>query len=176
MRDEEIVKGLTPIRAIRARCVDCSAGEFSRITDCNVPKCALFAYRHGKRPEPGPGIKTPIKTIRTRCLQCNGTPNEVKLCRVTTCELFQYRLGRNPRRTGNGSGVSAEQMAKVRARLADSKTTPPAASLSPDKDGGATMSRLSGDRAATLDSPSFANQGGHPGEASMSSTGALFGK
>jgi hypothetical protein len=154
-----MVKSLTPIKAIRARCVDCSAGEFSRVTDCTVPKCALYPYRHGCRPEPRPDIKTPIKTIRARCLQCNGTPQEIKLCQVTNCELFQYRLGRNPRRQGGGQ--SAEQMAKVREKRAKGFSTPATASSSSEKEGGATYARSDADRAGTPSSPSFANQGGH---------------
>jgi hypothetical protein len=141
MKSEEHLKSLTTMEAIRAKCVDCVGGEFSRITNCTITKCALFPYRHGKMPENRTGINTPLKTIRTKCLACNGTSQEVKLCLVTGCELFQYREGHNPRR--KGLGRTAEQMAKIRQ--------------------GVTNTRPEGDTAKLPCSPPFAECGGHPG-------------
>lgn len=43
---------LTPIKAIRAKCLDCSCGSFTEIKNCTVTNCALYEYRMGHRPKP----------------------------------------------------------------------------------------------------------------------------
>lgn len=42
---------LTPIKAIRAKCLDCSCGSFTEIKNCTVTNCALYEYRMGHRPK-----------------------------------------------------------------------------------------------------------------------------
>lgn len=42
---------LTPMKAIRAKCVDCSGGNRNEVRFCTVEKCALHPYRMGKRPK-----------------------------------------------------------------------------------------------------------------------------
>ena len=42
---------LTPIKAIRAKCLDCCAGQRNEVRMCTVEKCALHEYRLGKRPQ-----------------------------------------------------------------------------------------------------------------------------
>lgn len=44
-------KILTPIKAIRAKCMDCSNNQYLEIKECPVIKCSLYPYRHGKRPK-----------------------------------------------------------------------------------------------------------------------------
>ena len=41
----------TPIKAIRAKCVDCSGGISAVIRKCQVFDCPLWQYRMGQRPE-----------------------------------------------------------------------------------------------------------------------------
>jgi hypothetical protein len=43
-------KRLTPIKAIRAKCLDCMGGSSKEVRLCNIPECSLFAYRFGKNP------------------------------------------------------------------------------------------------------------------------------
>ena len=40
----------TPVKAIRAKCLDCCCTQYSEVTNCTVVKCALYPYRLGKRP------------------------------------------------------------------------------------------------------------------------------
>lgn len=40
----------TPIKAIRAKCLDCCGGQYTEVERCTVPDCPLFPYRFGKRP------------------------------------------------------------------------------------------------------------------------------
>lgn len=47
----EEIKILTPIKAIRAKCLDCSCGSFKEVRLCPCKKCALYPYRFGHRPK-----------------------------------------------------------------------------------------------------------------------------
>lgn len=42
---------LTPIKAIRAKCLDCSNGQFKEVRLCPVKNCPLYEYRGGHRPK-----------------------------------------------------------------------------------------------------------------------------
>jgi len=41
---------MTPLQAIRAKCLDCSAGSAYEVRMCVIPECSLFPYRFGKNP------------------------------------------------------------------------------------------------------------------------------
>jgi hypothetical protein len=45
------VRKLTPILAIRKKCLDCSAGSFKEVRLCPVKDCPLWTFRFGIRPE-----------------------------------------------------------------------------------------------------------------------------
>lgn len=45
------MKHLTPIRAIRAKCMDCSCYQLREVRLCPVTQCHLWPYRMGKRPK-----------------------------------------------------------------------------------------------------------------------------
>ena len=42
---------LTPIKAIRAKCIDCCCGQRQEVRLCTVAGCPLHEYRMGKRPK-----------------------------------------------------------------------------------------------------------------------------
>lgn len=48
---------MTPLKAIREKCLDCSAQQPSEVKHCPVTKCALWPFRLGKNPniKGGPG-------------------------------------------------------------------------------------------------------------------------
>lgn len=46
------MKPLTPIRAIRKKCLDCCCGSVKEVRLCPVEACTLHPYRLGKRPSP----------------------------------------------------------------------------------------------------------------------------
>lgn len=48
--DENVAK-LTPMKAIRKKCLDCCCGSFTEVTQCTVKTCALYEYRSGHRPK-----------------------------------------------------------------------------------------------------------------------------
>ena len=41
---------LTPIKAIRAKCLDCMCGQAGEVRLCPIEDCALYPYRFGKNP------------------------------------------------------------------------------------------------------------------------------
>ena len=41
---------LTPIKAIRAKCLDCCCDSPKEVRECTIVQCALWAYRMGHRP------------------------------------------------------------------------------------------------------------------------------
>lgn len=42
---------MTPIKSIRAKCLDCCCGSFQEVKECAVKNCPLYPYRLGKRPK-----------------------------------------------------------------------------------------------------------------------------
>lgn len=42
---------LTPMRAIRAKCLECSNGQVKEVRLCPIKRCALYEYRLGHRPK-----------------------------------------------------------------------------------------------------------------------------
>ena len=44
------MKVLTPIKAIRAYCIECSGGMTKEVKLCPGENCPLYPYRMGKRP------------------------------------------------------------------------------------------------------------------------------
>ena len=43
--------GASPLKSIRAKCLDCSAGSPDSVRDCFKKDCYLYPYRMGKRPK-----------------------------------------------------------------------------------------------------------------------------
>lgn len=43
-------KTLTPIKAIRAKCLDCCCNSSIEVKKCTAVQCALYPYREGHNP------------------------------------------------------------------------------------------------------------------------------
>ncbi|MDM8330471.1 hypothetical protein QUW42_09280 [Desulfovibrio piger] len=56
--NKDEAKILTPLRAIRAKCLDCSAGSLKEVRECVMLDCPLYPYRMGKSPNRKPRILT----------------------------------------------------------------------------------------------------------------------
>jgi hypothetical protein len=41
---------LTPLKAIREKCLECSAGSYKEVELCPIEDCALYMFRFGKNP------------------------------------------------------------------------------------------------------------------------------
>ena len=40
----------SPLKAIRAKCIDCSGGSANEVKLCTVNECELYPFRFGKNP------------------------------------------------------------------------------------------------------------------------------
>lgn len=41
---------MTPMKAIRAKCLDCCCDAWTEVEKCEITKCPLYEYRFGKNP------------------------------------------------------------------------------------------------------------------------------
>ena len=90
------MKSLTPVKAIRQRCIDCSGGSLREVRECSHDVCPLHQYRFGKRPQEK--TLTPLKAIRAHCVACsNGNRHEANLCPSEKCPLQAYKTGHRPK-------------------------------------------------------------------------------
>jgi len=48
---DDKIKVLTPVKAIRAKCLDCSNLQWSEVKRCPIKSCVLYPYRLGHRPK-----------------------------------------------------------------------------------------------------------------------------
>ena len=81
---------LTPRKAVRLRCLDCSAWIPSEVKNCTHKHCILYPYRMGEG-------RISVKTIRKECIACmDGQHLLVKGCSDGACSLYSFRMGKNP--------------------------------------------------------------------------------
>lgn len=43
-------RNLTPVRAIRLKCLECGTWSAKEVRECRIDNCALFPFRFGKNP------------------------------------------------------------------------------------------------------------------------------
>lgn len=41
---------ITPMKAIRLKCLDCCNGSSNEVKECQIDKCPLYRYRFGHNP------------------------------------------------------------------------------------------------------------------------------
>ena len=46
-----VMNRLTPIQAIRQKCIECCCGELKEVRLCDMKDCPLYDYRMGHRPD-----------------------------------------------------------------------------------------------------------------------------
>lgn len=87
---EENMERLTRVKAIRAKCIDCSE-NLADVRNCTFTDYALYPFRMGHKPKNG---KTASQAIREHCLWCCcDSKKEVRLCPATECPIWRYRRG-----------------------------------------------------------------------------------
>lgn len=59
------MKNLTPIKSIRAKCIDCSRGQLKEVKECPIKNCPLWPYRMGRRPKAGESINEDVLQEKT---------------------------------------------------------------------------------------------------------------
>ena len=79
-------------KAIRKRCLDCSAGSYNEVTNCDFSDCPLYLFRSGQGKQ---DAKARSKAIREYCLRCSvDQQGEVWKCHIYDCTLWPYRKTR----------------------------------------------------------------------------------
>jgi hypothetical protein len=144
--DEAKNRRVTPLRAVRQECLDCSGGSANEVRLCIAKSCALWPFRFGRRPtdelkaevadrvlhpaERGITGKefhdnggTALQAIKLKCLDCSGYNRaEVKGCTFTNCALHPLRLGKATRNYSDE--VKAEMAERARAMAAKWRSLP----------------------------------------------------
>jgi hypothetical protein len=95
------MKIYSPLRAVRAFCLDCCCDSSKEVELCPAETCPLWLFRFGSYPADHQGTKSVLRPIKARCKDC--LPEEpVRDCEKKLCSLWPYRLGTNPKRKGLG--------------------------------------------------------------------------
>ena len=82
-------------RAIRERCLHCTARSTKEVAQCLMATCSLYPYRMS-RGKQNPGARTrAIRAYRLWC--CSSQPKEVRLCQNEECPLHPFRMGKTDR-------------------------------------------------------------------------------
>ena len=71
------MKRLTPLKAIRANCIDCMAGSVYEVKRCHLTDCPLHPYRLGRNPA-RKGIGNANNLNKPRNNQLAGDKKEIK--------------------------------------------------------------------------------------------------
>jgi hypothetical protein len=50
----DLAMPLTPVQAIRAKCIDCSGGQRAEVRLCPIAECPLYPFRMGRNPNRKP--------------------------------------------------------------------------------------------------------------------------
>jgi hypothetical protein len=76
-------------KAIRERCLNCSAWFSGEVANCSFTECSLYPFRSGQGKQ---NAKDRLKAIREYCLWCcAGSRSEIAKCPSLDCSLFPYR-------------------------------------------------------------------------------------
>ena len=84
-------------KAVRLRCLDCSAGRYAEVEHCGYTVCDLHPYRTGKGKQDPRGRSLAIKA---HCSWCSNSRAEVIHCPVSLCPLFPFRKFKVDQSTG----------------------------------------------------------------------------
>ena len=85
-----------PKDAIRAYCLECTAGSVKEVKNCTSTNCPLYLLRMGKKR----AGSTRLKAIRQFCVDCQGGRTAANGCTTFDCELHNYRYGAMSERVG----------------------------------------------------------------------------
>lgn len=64
-----MIKELTPIKAIRKKCLECGNGQYTEVRKCTNQDCPLYTYRMGHNPKRsgiGGRIASPVKNTQLK--------------------------------------------------------------------------------------------------------------
>ena len=116
--------GITPLHAVRLKCLDCSGYIPSEVKNCPIKNCLFYQYRMKSG-------RIKLRIIRKNCLECmGGSSDNVQSCTDKNCSLFPFRFGKNPnisektREQRRKQSMSLENYRKSQKHVAVLKETP----------------------------------------------------
>jgi hypothetical protein len=62
------IKVLTPVKAMRAKCLDCCCNEIKEVRECPQKSCALWPYRMGRKPKGDEFVDSKGRPLKTSTL------------------------------------------------------------------------------------------------------------
>ena len=88
-KDGNKIIDLNRRKAVRERCLNCTAWHPSEVADCKIVDCHLFPFRSGAGKQ---NATERNKAIRNYCLGCcDQQAHEVRKCPVISCPLWAFR-------------------------------------------------------------------------------------
>jgi hypothetical protein len=134
------ITALTPLGAIRKKCLWCCNGSTSEVALCPATSCSSWPFRFGHKPtdetiaDQGDTLLHPLESrmtaaqfhtgrhsvlmaITRKCFDCSGASKSgVRNCAFADCALHPFRQGKNPNRTYRPEERvrRAEHLAKVK--------------------------------------------------------------
>jgi hypothetical protein len=133
---------MTPLQAIRRKCLWCCNGSAHEVALCPATSCSSWPFRFGHKPtdetiadhtllhplelrmtaaEFHAQRHSALMAIKLKCFDCSGvSKSEVRNCAFTDCALHPFRQGKNPNRT-----YSADERARRSQHLAKRKKRMP---------------------------------------------------
>ena len=88
-RDGSKIININRRKAIRERCLNCSAWKYKEVSECRRISCKLFPFRTGTGKQ---NSQLRSKAIRRYCLWCmNEKQKRVGHCTSVDCSLHPYR-------------------------------------------------------------------------------------
>jgi len=87
------MKSKTPIKSIRAYCLECSGGSPKEVRLCVIPECPLYPYRLGKNPNRGGEGHQEGGVLLKNTVPTRDFSPETQL---PTQDMAKYRSDKNP--------------------------------------------------------------------------------
>ncbi len=114
---------LTPLQAVRLKCLDCADGSRGEVKECAVQGCELWPYRFGRQPEEGvKAASTAARAIKAKCVACNGPDFSGCGKEFEWCPLLQYITARKKKKR-NISPEERERRAERMRALREKQLT-----------------------------------------------------
>ena len=97
------MKKLTPLQAVRKKCLWCCCGQSGEVSLCTCDECSLYPYRNTNIKIDKPRFT--LKVIKQKCIECcAGSTKEIKYCNtdigksewglmMDDCALHPWRTG-----------------------------------------------------------------------------------
>jgi len=84
------MKRVSPLKAIRLKCLDCMAGQVNEIKVCSVLDCPLWLFRLGKHPFSEKNRKNPF--IQRGFFEKNANLSRAELLKLICDERLKKKV------------------------------------------------------------------------------------